>query len=521
MVKHETHGVAIAVFVFMFVLVTVLGFVASRWRAGNLKELGEWGLGGKSFGTVVTWFLIGGDIYTAYTFIAVPALMFGAGAIGFFALPYTIIVYPIAFLFVGRLWSVAAARGYVTPADFVRGRYGSQGLALAVAFTGILATMPYIALQLVGLQVVVQTMGVNGDLPIILAFVILAAYTYNSGLRAPALIAVVKDISIYVTVLVAVIYIPSKLGGYGHIFDVAGKVLPTKTTPSGNPGALIPGKTAGQTAYASLAFGSALALFCYPHVITGVLSSKSKDTVRRNMAILPAYTLMLGLLALMGYMAIAAGLKLDDGNFAVPDLLVKYFPDWFEGFALGAIGIGALVPAAIMSIAAGNLFTRNIYRQYLKPDATDHEQTQAARIASLAVKGGALAFVLFLPTKDAINLQLLGGVWIIQTLPALVIGLFTRWFDRRALLVGWAVAMAVGTVIGVHQDYAPTYVFAGITAYTAIWALLLNLVISGILTLVLRTVGAADDTDETTAADYDELVETGRGAPPVADAPVG
>jgi solute:Na+ symporter, SSS family len=174
----------------------------------------------------------------------------------------------------------------------------------------------------------------------------------------------------------------------------------------------------------------------------------------------------------------------------------------------------------VMSIAAANLFTRNIYTQYLKRDATDHEQTQAARIASLVVKAGALAFVLFLPTKDAIDLQLLGGVWIIQTLPALVIGLFTRWFDRRALLVGWAVAMVVGTLIARHQGYTPTYEFAGITAYTALWALLLNLVISGVLTLVMRAAGAADDTDETTAADYDELVDTGR-APPIAEAPVG
>jgi solute:Na+ symporter, SSS family len=522
MVKHDTHAVAIVIFVFMFALVTGLGFVAARWRRGDLRELGEWGLGGKSFGVVVSWFLIGGDIYTAYTFIAVPALMFGSGAIAFFALPYTIIEYPIALLFLARLWSVCTARGYVTPADFVKGRYGSQNLALAVAFTGILATMPYIALQLVGLKVVLGSMGVSGDWPIILAFVILAAYTYNSGLRAPALIALVKDIAIYVTVVVAVIYIPSKLGGYGHIFDVAGKVLPTKTTSSGTPGALIPGKVPAQTAYATLALGSALALFLYPHAITGALSAKSKDTVRRNMAILPAYTLMLGFLALMGYMAIAAGLKPSDPTFAVPDLIIKFFPSWFEGFALGAIGIGALVPAAVMSIAAANLFVRNIYMQYFRRDADDHHQTQAARLTSLVVKGGALAFVLFLPAKDAINLQLLGGVWIIQTLPAVVIGLYTRWFERRALLIGWAAGMIAGTVIAIHQKYTPTWEFAGITAYTAVWTLALNLIVSGVLTFAMRLAGVADRPDETEAADYDELVaQPVSSAPPVAKVPVG
>jgi len=520
MIEHETNTVAIVVFLIMFVGITVLGFVAARWRRGDLHQLQEWGLGGKRFGTVVTWFLLGGDIYTAYTFIAVPALLFGAGAVGFFALPYTIIVYPIAFVFMARLWSVASARGYVTPADFVKGRYGSRGLATAVAFTGLLATMPYIALQLVGLQVVVAAMGVEGDLPIIVAFVILALYTYNSGLRAPALISLVKDLSIYITVVVLVIYIPSKLGGYGAIFDAAGSALPEKESASGAPGALIPGTADAQTAYATLAFGSALALFLYPHVITGVLSAKSQDVVRRNMAILPAYTLMLGLLALMGYMAIAAGIETDDPNFAVPDLIIKYMPSWFEGFAFAAIGIGALVPAAVMSIAAANLFTRNIYTEYFKPDATDREEARTAKIVSLVVKAGALGFVLFLSNDYAIDLQLLGGVWISQTLPALVIGLFTRWFDRRALLLGWAAGMVVGTVIASSQDFAPTYEFAGIIAYTAIWALLLNLAISGALTLVLRAFGAGDTADETHPDDYDELVES-RRPPPVADAPTG
>ena len=208
MQKHDTDTVALIVFGLLFGFVTVLGFVAARWRRGDLGTLDEWGLGGRRFGTVVTWFLLGGDLYTAYTFIAVPALVFGAGAQGFFALPYTIIVYPLVFIAVPRLWVVAHRRGYVTPADFVRGRFGSRPLATAVAATGLLATMPYIALQLVGLQVILGAMGINGDWPLVIAFAILAAYTYQSGLRAPALIAVVKDVLIYITVLVAIIYIP-------------------------------------------------------------------------------------------------------------------------------------------------------------------------------------------------------------------------------------------------------------------------------------------------------------------------
>src|SRR6202020_1605671 len=150
---NHVNAASLTVVIVLFVVVTGVGFAAARWRrAEEMLHRTEWGLGGRVFGTFITWFLLGGDLYTAYTFIAVPALVFGTGAAGFFTLSYTIMVYPIVFVFLPRLWSVARVHGYITPADFIHGRYGSRGLSLAVAFTGILAVMPYIALQLVGIQ---------------------------------------------------------------------------------------------------------------------------------------------------------------------------------------------------------------------------------------------------------------------------------------------------------------------------------------------------------------------------------
>src|ERR687886_498411 len=346
--------VALSVFIALFVLVTVLGFIAANWRRGDLDLLHEWGLAGRRFGTVVTWFLLGGDLYTAYTFIAVPALVFGTGATGFFALPYTIIVYPFVFVVMPRLWSVARRHHYITAADFVRGRYESRGLALAVAFPGILATMPYIALQLVGIQVVIAAMGITGDAPLVIAFVILAAYTYFSGLRAPAVVALVKDV--------------------------------------------------------------------------------------------------------------------------------------------------------IMSIAAANLFTRNVYREYFHRRITDREESNVAKLTSLVVKFGALVFIIFLPTQYAINLQLLGGVWIIQTLPTIVIGLYTRWLHRWALLIGWAIGMLAGTAMAVSQNFTSVYPLqlggVSIPGYAALYALILNLAVTVVLTWVFNAMTVESGRDETAEQDY-------------------
>ncbi|MFD0565225.1 monocarboxylate uptake permease MctP [Kitasatospora saccharophila] len=521
-----------AVFLLFFAAVTVMGFLASRWRrADDAQHLHEWGLGGRNFGTWVTWFLLGGDLYTAYTFIAVPAAVYAVGAAGFFAVPYTIIAYPLVFVFLPRLWSVSRVHGYVTPADFVRGRYGSRGLSVVVALTGILATMPYIALQLVGIQAVLDTLGVGGsgnwflrDLPLFVAFGVLAAYTYSAGLRAPALIAFVKDALVYVVILVAVVYVPMRLGGYGSVFAAAARKFAVPGPTGGPSGSLLLG-TSGQWTYATLAFGSALALFMYPHTVTGVLASKSRTTVRRNMAILPAYSLVLGLLALLGFLAIAAGVGAGVPGFnsqlAVPQLFADMFPSWFTGVAFAAIGIGALVPAAIMSIAAANLFTRNVYKEFLKPDATPAQETKVAKLASLLVKIGALVFVLVMDKQAAINFQLLGGLWILQTAVALVAGLFTRWFHRWALLAGWAAGMGYGTwtawgiaspATGHFGGNSAEVPGLGETGYIGLTAFVLNLAVAVVLTLVLRAVRAPEGADETAPADYraeagDEAVE--------------
>jgi len=524
------NGVALTVLIVLFVMVAVMGFWASRWRRPtSMESLDEWGLGGRSFGTWVTWFLLGGDLYTAYTFVAVPAAMFGAGAVsGFFAVPYTIVLYPIIFIFMSRLWSVSHRHGYVTPADFVSGRHGSRSLSLAIAVTGFVATMPYIALQLVGIQAVLEVSGVGGsgnwlaaDLPLFIAFVVLAVYTYTSGLRAPALIAFVKDILIYLVIIVAVVYLPSKFGGWAHIFDVvqAKGAAATKTAAtSGKPAAFtfIPGEKQ-YWAYASLALGSAMALFMYPHSITATLSSRSRNTIRRNAAILPAYSFVLGLLALLGWVAIAAGTKpigLDgkpNAQLVIPQLFEDSFPAWFAGIAFAAIAIGALVPAAIMSIAAANTFTRNIYREWIRPDATPKQEAQVSRLASLVVKAFALIFVLTMDKQNAINLQLLGGIWILQTFPAIVFSLYTRWFHRWALLAGWAVGMVYGTVKAYNVASPATPHFGGSVAvvegwgqmgYIALTAFAINVVIAAVLTLIMRAMKTPEGVDETIPADY-------------------
>ncbi|WP_283138922.1 sodium:solute symporter family protein [Rhizohabitans arisaemae] len=523
---------ALAILALAFVLVTVLGFTAVQGRRGRhisgpANALDEWGLGDRGFGTVSAWFLLGGTIYTAYTFIAIPAAMYTSGAVGgFFAVPYTIIVYPLFFVLMPRLWSVSRRHGYVTTADFVHGRYRSRGLTLAVAVTGLLATLPYIALQLVGVQAVFEVLGLGStdplinDLPLAVAFTVLTVFTYVNGLKAPALIAVLKGVLLFLAVLAIVIIVLTWPGGLSTISHAAEQKMTTPDPRTGQPGGVfIPGP-AGYWPYATLALGSAMALLVYPHTVTAVLAAKSRNTVRRNAGLLPAFTLVLGLFALLGFLAIATDVRpigvdgRPNPQLVVPQLFADLFPSWFTGIAMATIVISAIVPAAVMSIAAANLVSRNVYRDLVNPQAGPRKELSVSKWASILVKFGALAFVLFLDKRFALDFQLLGGIWILQTFPAIVFGLYTRWFRPGALLAGWVTGMAYGTFTaygivnpGTGRNFGGALAEIpllgdGRLGYVALTACALNIAVGVAVTVVLRATGRGADPDQTSPEDY-------------------
>ena len=476
-----------AVFVALVLVASALGFTAARRNGGDLRALDEWALGGRRFGTLLSWFLLGGDLYTAYTFVALPALVYGVGALGFFAVPYATIAYPIVFLLLARFWSVAHERGYMTAGDFVRGRYGSRSLEIAIAATGVLAALPYIALQIVGMKAVLAQLGGifsigGGAMPLAIAFALLAAYTYIGGLRAPATIAVFKDILIYITIAAAIVIIPHALGGWKSIFAAAGNALASPTHPL--PLLVAPQM---QFAYATLALGSAFSLFLYPHAITSLLSARSADVVRRNAALLPLYSILLGVIALLGFAALAAGIHAPP-NEIVPILFARFFPPWFAGLADATIVIGALVPASIMALGAANLFLRNVVAP-LSGRAPSRE-AGTTKWLTLAFCALSLVLVLSVNVKFAIYFQLLGGAWVLQTAPAIFFGLGGRSLPARALLAGWFAGMLAATSFAVMDGFAPNVALHvgsfTLIGFIAIYAVAINLGVALLAALLLR-----------------------------------
>ncbi|MDI6099299.1 sodium:solute symporter family protein [Actinoplanes sp. NEAU-A12] len=506
--------VEVGVFVVLMAGVVLLGFGAARWRRpADPLTLEEWGVGGRAFGNWATWFLLGGSMYSAYTFIAVPAVTYGVGAVGWFAIPFAIVTTPLTFIFTTRAWSVARRHGFLTHSEFAAARFGSRGLGALIAVTGILATIPYVAVQLISLQAVLSTVGFGGELPLLAAVTLVSVCTFRSGLRAPALLSVVKDVLLAWMLLTATLMV-AMYGGWDSTFRIAGERF--AATPNPADGLLLPDN--GHLGFLTLVIGSALAIFAYPHALLGMLAAKDRATVRRNAAALPIYCVALALMAMLGFFALARGVTPADGdlNTVVPRMIHEYFPSWSAGIAYAALSIAALIPAAVMSIAAANAFTRSLYRPYLRPGASPATEAWVSRWVSLIVKFGAAALILTVDPAFSVDLQLIGGVLILQTLPAVFLGLLTAWFHRTALTAGMLTGLAVGVgmlygipktdgagrVVADHFGGSSWPLGDGGSVYVGVVALLANLVAVVGCTLLLRAAGVREGVDTTRPDDY-------------------
>ena len=483
----------IPIFIAFFAIFVFLGFYGARWRKGNLNQLADWALAGRRLGTTLAFFLVGADLYTAYTFVAVPSGVFGKGSLYFFAVPYVAITFGVALAFAPKLWTVSRKMGYVTGSDFVKGKFNSRTLSVLIAITGIVALLPYIALQIVGMQSVLAAMfaagGISGntqEIALVIAFIILAAFTYTSGLRGATLTAVYKDILIWITVIAVIAAALTALGGdFTKAFATAQAAKPQYIT-------LAPGLVEG---YETLVLGSALALYLYPHAINGILSAQSAHKLRISTSFLCVYGIGLAFLALFGVLIFSFpnSLSFIKANFpaanqgieVVPTLIINVLPGWLAGIALLGVFVGGLVPAAIMAIAQANLLSRNIIKEF-KPNLTEKGEVQVAKWASAAFKFIALGFVFAAPLTYAIQLQLLGGVLIVQLLPSLFIALYTDWFKKEALIVGLLVGLFSGVYMAlVANNFGAlnTSLYQGL--YIAVIALALNLIVTVALSAVI------------------------------------
>lgn len=453
---------------FIVLSVVLIGFIAGRDKASR-SSVEEWSVGGRKFGPLLVWLLIGADLYTAYTFLGLTSTAYSAGSLAFFAIPYTIIAFFISYFYLPKLWEVSKTHKLTTLADYAKGRFDSKFLSLLVAIVGVLMLIPYIDLQLAGIQDTLTVAGtgyINVQAVVIVSFFLVALYTFFSGIKGPTYTAIIKDILIWVIMLFLVVTIPMiHFGGWGSMMDkIVTETPEILTIPTDGP--------KGIPWFLTASLISGLALFMWAHGATGVFTAKSADALRKNAIYLPLYNIVLILVIFLGFAAYHVLPESSDPRFALLSLIQVSYGGVVQGLSYATIALASLIPCSIMAIGASNLFANNIYRDFINPNVESAKLTMITRSMVFVVIGLALIFGMLFPTA-LVSLQLLGVSGMVQIFPAIVFSLFWRNQTKEATTIGLITGLAVTFTV------SATGMTFGI--YEGFWGLLANVLVLVIL----------------------------------------
>jgi len=424
----------------------------------------EYVVAGRSFGAFFLWLLLAGEIYTAFTFLGAAGWAYSFGAASFYILAYGAIGYVIGYFFLPAIWKVGHARNLLTAADYFRDRYGSRKLGVTIGTLQFFMLIPYVTLQLTGLQILLTIAGYdayNATAGVALAFLLMAVFVFTAGMRGLAWASIAKDALILLAVLFAGLVIPAHFfGSVPAMFDriVAHRpqslVLPTTWTNH----SLI--------WYVSTVLLTGIGFFTGPQNMNAILTSRSGDALRRNAIWMPVYGLILLFVFFAGFAALLVipGMKPGEADQSFVLVVQRYYPPWVLGFVAAAGVLGALVPSAALLLAGASTFAKNVLADGFGFVKGDREQTTAMRLSVIAL--AALALLLWLVYKKTlVDLLLFYYNGITQFMPGLVFALVWKRVSKYAVAAGLAAGLlTVVTIFVEHADPTPYGINIGLLA---------------------------------------------------------
>lgn len=412
--------------------------IAVLSRRGHRMNLEQWTVGDRSFGVLVMWLLMAGEIYTTFAFLGASGWVYSKGAPVLYVLAYLSLTNIVGFFVSPLIWQLGRRHGLQTQADVFQLLYGGRGLPALVALIGIAAIVPYLQLQLTGLGIIVSVASygaVSQGTAMAVAGILIIGFVLVSGIRAVAGVSILKDFLMIVTVVAMGVAVPRMLfGGIGPLFARVMETHPSHLVMPGATGAY------GHGWYISMVLVCALGPM-WPHNLAAIFTAKDGETIKRNMILLPLYNLTIPGVLFVGYAALLTLPGLSNGDLAVMSLVRARFPAWFVGFVGGAGALAAIVPSSIMLLTASTLFAKNMVRPLLAPTLTDVHVARLARV--LVVVLTLLCLALALGTSvSLVGLLQLGYGLVGQFFPGIVLGLAWRRTTGRAVGAGIAAGLA-------------------------------------------------------------------------------
>ena len=475
-------GAAVALSIVAVVVLGTIGFALVGVRRIKMDPQ-QYIVGGRSFGTIFLWVLLAGEIYTTFTFLGIAGLSYSQGAPAFYILAYGTCAYVIGYFLTPAVWRVGRERGLLTGADFFETQYDSRALGVLVAILMFLMVVPYVALQLTGLQILLRISSYgtyDATASVAIAFIVLALFVFSAGLRGTAWASTVKDVLVLGAIGFAGIAIPVRFfGSPSAMFDRVLQVHPQMM--------LLPVGSVfhGTVWFVSTVLLSAIAFFMGPHSFSAVYSARSGETLRRNAMLLPFYQIFLCLMLLAGFSAalIVPGLNgtAVDQSFLL--VVQRYYPAWILGLVSAAGALAALVPASALLLAGASVITKNVAGDAFGIATSDKARMMLTRALVLVV--AALALLIWLVARrTVVELLLLYFNGTTQFAPGVIAAFVwrraTAWGVGAGILAGLAVAVPLAAL-----NVTPLGINVGILG------LLANVVVMILVSLLTRSPSAA------------------------------
>jgi len=431
--------------------VVAVGSLAGFYAGARHKmDLEQWTVGGRGFGLVLVWLLMAGEVYTTFTFLGASGWAYSRGGPALYILGYQPLWAVVSFYILPQIWEVGRKYRLQTQPDFFLLRYGSKYLSSLVALIGVVCIIPYLQLQLTGLGIIVEvaSFGSIGRAPAMaIAFTVVAAFVFSSGVRGVAWASVVKDIlllfaAVFVGIAIPYIY----FGGVGAMFAAVVHARPQHL--------LMPGatKNLGHGWYLSTVLLTSLGFYMWPQGFGAAFTAKSGNTLRRNAVVMPLYSITMPLMFCVGLAAMLVLPGLSNGDLSLLTIVRKTFPAWFLGIIGGAGALTAMVPAAIQILTAATVFVKNLYRPIVDPGLTDQQVATRAKIMVPVITLIAVGFAIY-SSASLVSLLLLGYDGVTQFFPGVVLGLYWNRVTKAGVFAGLisGITIAVALVLS-HRD---------------------------------------------------------------------
>jgi len=460
-------------------MLIILGWVLLSLIVGVLAgikqkfNLAGYLVSGRGLGLILLYFLMAGEIYSAYAFLGTPGWAYSYGMPIMYALGYMVLAYAFGYFFAEYVWKAGKNLGCVTNADYFQVRYNSKGLAVLVALIGIIFNVPYIQLQLQGLAYIAHV-GSLERIPInvgmIVGMVVMMIYVYTSGLRGISWTNFLQALLMFIVAWAILLAIPFKqFGGIGNMFNTLAQI---------KPGHIVLHPPMGIPWYVSSLVLCGLGFFMYPQLFAAIYGAKDLKTLKRNYVLLPVYSIFLVPVILAGFTVAALGLELSTPDEAVLKAVEVSYPTWVLGI-VGAAGFAAAAStASSLLLAIAGLLSKNIYT-IIKPKASDKELVIVSRASVIIVGLIALLLGLFAGGR-LVSLLLLAYSGMTQLWPGAFIGIFWKRMNKYATGTGIIAGLITITYLGLIKGTNPLGIHFGL------WGVIINVIVAVIVALLTK-----------------------------------